>query len=228
MISYIMKKIIGSQNDREIKRLAALVDRVNEYESEFQSIPDSEFAVKTGEYRERIKNGLNGNGDPVDDEHYGKLDDELLEILPEAFALVREASRRTLGMRPFDVQLIGGLVLHMGRIAEMKTGEGKTLVAALPLYLNGITGLGAHLVTVNDYLARRDATWLGPIYKLLGLNIGVINHEVSYLIEWEDPARAQHAIDNNQSVWPAEYSDMEIPPEKNLDVLAAFKTKLVE
>jgi len=141
MISYIMKKIIGSQNDREIKRLAALVDRVNEYESEFQSIPDSEFAVKTGDYRERIKNGLNGNGDPVDDEHYGKLDDALLEILPEAFALVREASRRTLGMRPFDVQLIGGLVLHQGRIAEMKTGEGKTLVAALPLYLNGITGL---------------------------------------------------------------------------------------
>jgi preprotein translocase subunit SecA len=228
MISYIMKKIIGSQNDREIKRLAAIVDGVNEYESEFQSLPNSAFTVKTGEYRERLKNGLNGNGDPMEEEHYGKLDDDLLEILPEAFALVREASRRTLGMRPFDVQLIGGLVLHMGRIAEMKTGEGKTLVAALPLYLNGITGLGAHLVTVNDYLARRDAMWMGPIYKLLGLNVGVINHEISYLVDWEDPARAQHAIDNNQSVWPAEYSDMEIPPEKNLDVLAAFKTKLVE
>ena len=173
-------------------------------------------------------NGLNGNGDLTEDAHFAKLEDGLIDALPEAFALVREASRRTLGMRPFDVQLIGGLVLHLGRIAEMKTGEGKTLVAALPLYLNGITGLGAHLVTVNDYLARRDATWMGPIYKLLGLNIGVITHEISYLVEWEDPVRAENAIKNNLSVWPAEYSDMEIPPEKNLDVLAAFKTKLVE
>ncbi len=228
MISYIMKKIIGSQNDREIKRLGAIVDEVNEFENEFKSLHNNAFALKTEEFKEKIKNSLNGNGDPADEEHYGKLEETVLDILPEAFALVREASRRTLGMRPFDVQLVGGLVLHMGRIAEMKTGEGKTLVAALPLYVNGITGLGAHLVTVNDYLARRDAMWMGPIYKLLGLNIGVINHEISYLVEWEDPARAQHAIDSNMSVWPHEYSDMEIPPEKNLDVLAYFKTKLVE
>ena len=228
MISYIMKKIIGSQNDREIKRLGAMVDEVNEYESDFLNLPNKAFAEKTEEFKERIKNSLNGNGDASDDEHFKKSEEVLLEILPEAFALVREASRRTLGMRPFDVQLIGGLVLHMGRITEMKTGEGKTLVAALPLYLNGITGYGAHLVTVNDYLARRDAIWMGPIYKLLGLNIGVINHEISYLVEWEDPVRVQNAIDNNLSVWPGEYTDMEIPPEKNLDVLAAFKTKLVE
>ncbi len=228
MISYIMKKIIGSQNDREIKRLGAMVDEVNEYESDFLNLPNKAFAEKTEEFKERIKNSLNGNGDASDEEHFKKSGEVLLEILPEAFALVREASRRTLGMRPFDVQLIGGLVLHMGRIAEMKTGEGKTLVAALPLYLNGITGNGAHLVTVNDYLARRDALWMGPIYKLLGLNIGVINHEISYLVEWEDPVRAKNAIDNNLSVWPGEYMDMEIPPEKNLDVLATFKTKLVE
>ncbi|MFI5322129.1 MAG: preprotein translocase subunit SecA [Thermodesulfobacteriota bacterium] len=223
-----MKKIVGSQNDREIKRLGAIVDGANEYESEFLALPNISFAEKTEGFRERIKNSLNGNGDAEEDGHFKNLEDVVLEILPEAFALVREASRRTLGMRPFDVQLIGGIVLHQGRITEMKTGEGKTLVAALPLYLNGITGYGAHLVTVNDYLARRDATWMGPIYKLLGLNIGVINHEISYLVEWEDLARAQNAIVNNLSVWPNEYTDMEIPPEKNLDVQAAFKTKLVE
>ncbi|HVY55581.1 MAG TPA: preprotein translocase subunit SecA [Thermodesulfobacteriota bacterium] len=228
MISYIMKKIIGSQNDREIRRLSALVERVNDHESEFQSLPNAEFASRTAELTDRVMNGFNGNGDLSEDSHFEKLEEGLIGILPDAFALVREASRRTLGMRPFDVQLIGGVVLHLGRIAEMKTGEGKTLVAALPLYLNGITGLGAHLITVNDYLARRDATWMGPIYKLLGLNIGVINHEISYLVEWEDPERAENAIKNNLSVWPAEYADMEIPPEKNLDVLAAFKTKLVE
>jgi preprotein translocase subunit SecA len=228
MISYIMKKIVGSQNQREIKRLGAIVDSVNEFESEHLALPNSAFTEKTEEFKERIKNSLNGNGDSDDEAHFKRLEETVLEILPEAFALVREASRRTLGMRPFDVQLIGGLSLHLGRIAEMKTGEGKTLVAALPLYLNGITGYGAHLVTVNDYLARRDAMWMGPIYKILGLNVGVINHEISYLVDWEDQARAQHALDNNQSVWPSEYTDIELPPEKNLDVLAAFKTKLVE
>ncbi|MEM7008079.1 MAG: preprotein translocase subunit SecA, partial [Thermodesulfobacteriota bacterium] len=127
-----------------------------------------------------------------------------------------------------DVQLIGGLVLHQGKIAEMKTGEGKTLVAALPLFLNGLTGYGAHLVTVNDYLARRDATWMASIHKFLGLSVGVVNHDISYLVEWEHPERAQNAIEKNLSVWPKEYAEMEIPPEKNLDVLSAFKTKLVE
>lgn len=228
MFSFIMKKIIGSQNEREIKRLGSIVEDVNNYESEMLKLPNGALTEKTEEFRQRIKNNLNGNGEAGDETLFTKLEETLEELLPEAFALVREASRRTLGMRPFDVQLIGGLALHMGRIAEMKTGEGKTLVAALPLYLNGITGYGAHLITVNDYLARRDATWMGPIYKLLGLDVGVVNHEISYLIEWEDPERARHAIDNNLSVWPREYSDMEIPPERNLDVLAAFKTKLVE
>jgi preprotein translocase subunit SecA len=132
-------------------------------------------------------------------------------------------------MRHFDVQLVGGISLHQGNIAEMKTGEGKTLVAALPLYLNGLlTGYGSHLITVNDYLARRDALWMAPIYKLLGLKVGVINHEISYLIQWEDEAKAKKAIDENLSVWPQEYSDLEIPPDRNLDALASFKTKLVE
>ena len=223
-----MKKIIGSQNDREIRRLAGLLDPVAEHENDYRELSNRDFQAKTQGFQERVRSTLNGSGESPDEAAFKRLEDELLKIMPEAFALAREAARRTLGMRPFDVQLIGGLVLHMGRIAEMKTGEGKTLVASLPLYLNGLTGFGAHLVTVNDYLARRDATWMGPIYKLLGIDVGVINHEISYLIEWEDPARAEKAIEKNQSVWPDEYRDMELPPERNLDVLAAFKTKLVE
>jgi len=171
MISYIMKKIVGSQNDREIRRLGSAVETINEKESEFLQLPNTAFAEKTEDFKETIKNSLNGNGNAADEAHLNQLEDTLMDVLPEAFALVRESARRTLGMRPFDVQMIGGLVLHMGRIAEMKTGEGKTLVAALPLYLNGVTGYGAHLITVNDYLARRDAMWMGPIYKILGLNV---------------------------------------------------------
>ena len=228
MISYIMKKIVGSQNEREIKRLGSVIDIVNEHEESLLKLKNIELKEKTDSFIEHVKNSLNGSS-PIDDENTAKnLEDMLEDMLPEAFAVVREAARRTLGMRPFDVQLIGGLVLHQGKIAEMKTGEGKTLVAALPLFLNGLTGFGAHLVTVNDYLARRDATWMGSIHKFLGLSVGVVNHDVSYLIEWENPEKAQQAIDNNLSVWPAEYADMEIPPEKNLEVLSAFKTTLVE
>ncbi len=228
MISYIMKKIVGSQNEREIKRLGSVIDIVNEYEESLLKLKNIELKEKTDSFIEHVKNSLNGSS-PFDDENTAKnLEDMLEDMLPEAFAVVREAARRTLGMRPFDVQLIGGLVLHQGKIAEMKTGEGKTLVAALPLFLNGLTGFGAHLVTVNDYLARRDATWMGSIHKFLGLSVGVVNHDVSYLIEWENPEKAQQAIDTNLSVWPAEYADMEIPPEKNLEVLSAFKTTLVE
>ncbi len=228
MISYIMKKIVGSQNEREIKKLGSVIDKVNEHKAALLKLSNSALKDKTDYFIEKVKSSLNGNADLEDEEHAERLENILEEILPEAFATVREAALRTLGMRPFDVQLIGGLVLHQGRIAEMKTGEGKTLVAALPLYLNGLTGFGAHLVTVNDYLARRDATWMGSIHKLLGLSVGVVNHEISYLIEWENAERAQNAIDNNLSVWPTEYADMDIPPEKNLDVLSAFKTKLVE
>ncbi len=227
MISYIMKKIIGSQNEREIKKLGSVVTNMNEFESELIKLPTSELKNKTEHFKETIKATQNGHEEPEED-YFKRLEDVLWEVLPEAFAVVREASRRTLGMRPFDVQLIGGIVLHQGKIAEMKTGEGKTLVAALPIYLNGITGYGAHLITVNDYLARRDAVWMGPIYKLLGLKVGVINHEVSYLVEWEDPERAERAMKNNLSVWPNEFTDVDIPPERNLDALSAFKTKLVQ
>ncbi len=228
MISYIMKKIVGSQNEREIKKLRSVVANINEFESEFVKLQTSELRNKTEQLKATIKSKLNGQEDLEEEDYNKRLEDVLWEVLPEAFAVVREASRRTLGMRPFDVQLIGAIVLHQGKIAEMKTGEGKTLVAALPIYLNGITGYGAHLVTVNDYLARRDAVWMGPIYKILGLKVGVINHEVSYLVEWEDEERAERAISRNLSVWPNEFTNVDIPPERNLDALSAFKTKLVE
>lgn len=228
MISYIMKKIVGSQNEREIKKLGSVIDLVNDYEKDLIQASNLELKQKTDSLIEHVQSNLDGNSIFDDEKQAQILERTLEDILPEAFAIVREAARRTLGMRPFDVQLIGGLVLHQGKIAEMKTGEGKTLVAALPLFLNGLTGLGAHLVTVNDYLARRDATWMASIHKFLGLSVGVVNHDISYLIEWENPERAQSAIDNNLTVWPSEYAEMEISPEKNLDVLSAFKTKLVE
>jgi preprotein translocase subunit SecA len=229
MISYIMKKIVGSQNQRQLKKLQTVVESSNEYEQQLKELSISDLSKKSDQLRSRIREAINSSLDTDEDEFFNKLETTLFENLPEAFSLVREASKRTLGMRHFDVQLVGGISLHQGNIAEMKTGEGKTLVAALPLYLNGLlTGYGSHLITVNDYLARRDALWMAPIYKLLGLKVGVINHEISYLIQWEDEAKAKKAIDENLSVWPQEYSDLEIPPDRNLDALASFKTKLVE
>jgi preprotein translocase subunit SecA len=162
MIASIAKKIFGSKNERELKKLDPLVQTVNELEPSIKKLSDDEMRAKTAEYKERLS-----DGETVD------------ELLPEAFALVREASIRTLGMRHFDVQLIGGIVLHQGKIAEMKTGEGKTLAATLPVYLNALTGKGAHVVTVNDYLAGRDAEWMGAIYRFLGLSVGVILHDLS-------------------------------------------------
>jgi len=159
MFGKILKGIFGSKNERELKKMAPLVDRINQLEPEFQALSIEQFPARTAEFKERLS-----RGETLDD------------ILPEAFAAVREASVRTLGMRHFDVQLIGGIVLHQGKIAEMKTGEGKTLAATLPLYLNALTGRGVHLVTVNDYLAQRDADWMGGIYKALGLSVGVIVH----------------------------------------------------
>jgi preprotein translocase subunit SecA len=144
-------------NEKELKRLEPIVDSINRLEPEFEKLSDDELGAKTEEFKERLNNG-------------SSLD----ELLPEAFATVREAARRTIGLRHFNVQLMGGIVLHQGKIAEMKTGEGKTLVATLPLYLNALTGKGAHLVTVNDYLARRDPYWMGPIYHLLGLSVASI------------------------------------------------------
>lgn len=224
MISYVIKKIVGSQNEREIKKLGSLVEKINDFEQDLIKTPTLELQNKTERFKEKIKSQIGENGHPDDQKYFIELENVLDEILPEAFAVVREASKRTLAMRHFDVQMIGGMVLHSGKIAEMKTGEGKTLVAALSLYLNGISGYGAHLITVNDYLAARDASWMGPIYKILGLQVGVVNHDASYLIEWEDPQLAEKAINNNHSAWPIEYAESKIPPERNLDVISSFKT----
>ena len=157
----MMLKWLGSlfieSNEKELKRLQPIVDRINEREPEFERLSDAELHAKTDEFRSRLKAGSSPD-----------------ELLPEAFAAVREAARRTIGQRHFDVQLMGGIVLHQGEIAEMKTGEGKTLVATLPLYLNSLTGQGCHLATVNDYLARRDPYWMGPIYHALGVSVASI------------------------------------------------------
>src|SRR5829696_3349917 len=157
-----LAKVFGTDNERELKKLWPVVADINALEPSIQSLTDEQLRGKTAEFRQRI-----GGGQPPDD------------ILPEAFAVVREAGRRILNMRHFDVQLIGGMVLHRGRIAEMKTGEGKTLVATLPAYLNALEGKGVHVVTVNDYLARRDSEWMGKIYRFLGMSVGVIQHDLN-------------------------------------------------
>jgi len=162
----ILSKIFGNSNKKYLRKLEPIVEKINSLEKEFERIPTEKLKEKTNEFKERIK-----RGEPLD------------SILPEAFALVREASKRTLGQRHFDVQLIGGIVLHQGKIAEMKTGEGKTLAATLPLYLNALEGRGVHLVTVNDYLARRDTVWMGQIYDLLGLSVGCLNHEQAFIYD---------------------------------------------
>src|SRR5947207_10759540 len=154
-------KVIGTKNERELKRLSEHVEAINALEPEIQRLPDSEFPLRTARLKQRMAEGAS-----------------LQDLLPEAFAVCREAGRRTLNMRHFDMQLVGGMVLHEGKIAEMKTGEGKTLVATLPVYLNSLEGKGVHVVTVNDYLANRDASWMGPIYRLLGLSVGVIVHDL--------------------------------------------------
>ncbi len=162
MINALLAKVIGTQNERELKRLRPLVARVNDLESGVKALSDLDLKSRTNQFRERV-----AGGESLDD------------ILPEAFAVVREAGWRALNMRHFDVQLLGGMVLHGGRIAEMKTGEGKTLVATLPAYLNALAGQGVHVVTVNDYLARRDSEWMGKIYRFLGMSVGVIQHELN-------------------------------------------------
>src|SRR5579862_3276934 len=156
MISNILTKIFGSRNERLIKQYAQVVRQINELEPNMVALSDAELKGKTATLKERIAAG-----------------EGLDAVLPEAFAVVREAGKRTLQMRHFDVQLIGGMALHNGKIAEMRTGEGKTLMATLPVYLNAITGKGVHLVTVNEYLAKRDAEWMGRLYNFLGLSVGV-------------------------------------------------------
>ena len=182
MIGYIIKKIIGSKNEREVKRLRPMVAKINELEAALQSQPEDALRQKTAEWKARCSTITDND----------ELKSALQEILPEAFAVVKNACRRLCGkdvivrghplkweMVPFDVQLIGGYALHSGRIAEMATGEGKTLVATLPVYLNALTGRGVHVVTVNDYLAARDGEWMGAVYKLLGLTVGCILHDQS-------------------------------------------------
>jgi len=163
----IITKIFGDANEKYLKKIQPLVEKINSLELEFESFSDERLKEKTGELKEKLKKG----------------EETLDDILPEAFASVREAAKRTLKQRHFDVQLIGGIVLHQGKIAEMKTGEGKTLAATLPFYLNALEGKGCHLVTVNDYLARRDTVWMGQIYHALGLSVGCVNHEQSFLYD---------------------------------------------
>ena len=148
--------LFKSYSEKEVKRVMPIVKKINELEPEMEKLSDKELQAKTPEFKERLANG-----------------ETLDALLPEAFAVAREASKRVLGMRHFDVQLIGGIILHQGRIAEMKTGEGKTLVATLPVYLNALTGKGVHVITVNDYLAKRDSEWMGKLYKFLGLSVGL-------------------------------------------------------
>src|SRR6266496_6621119 len=154
MIQKLLAKVVGTQNDRELKRLRPLVAEINALEPSIQPLTDEQLRGKTAEFKQRFADGAT-----VDD------------LLPEAFAVVREAGKRVLNMRHFDVQLMGGMVLHSGKIAEMKTGEGKTLVATLPVYLNALASKGVHVITVNDYLARRDSEWMGQIYNFLGLTV---------------------------------------------------------
>ena len=161
--------LFKSYSEKEVKKVMPIVNKINELEEEMAKLKDSELVAKTAEFKKQLADGKT-----------------LDEILPEAFAVVREASKRVLGMRHFDVQLIGGIILHQGRIAEMKTGEGKTLVATLPVYLNALEGKGVHVVTVNDYLAKRDSEWMGKLYKFLGLSVGLV-------IPGLDPRKKQEA-----------------------------------
>jgi len=202
------KKVIGSKNERELKRLRPALAKINEFETEIEALSDDDLRAKTDAFRVRVREGsraereelerLRGEvaeahaegSEAIDDLRERIVDQEkalyeeenrvLDEILPEAFACVREASKRTIGLRHYDVQMMGGMVLHRGTIAEMKTGEGKTLVATLPVYLNSLTGRGVHLITVNDYLARRDVQWMGPVYHALGLSVSAVVHDESF------------------------------------------------
>ncbi|MFQ5520619.1 MAG: preprotein translocase subunit SecA, partial [Candidatus Methylomirabilia bacterium] len=172
MLATILRSLFGTKHERDVKRMRPLVEAINALEPSVQPHSDQALRARTDEFRTRVADG-----------------EELNSLLPEAFAVCREVARRSVGMRHFDVQLMGGMVLHEGKIAEMVTGEGKTLVATLPAYLNALTGRGVHIVTVNDYLARRDAQWMGPIYHGLGLSVGVIQHDASFLYDPTSPSR---------------------------------------
>jgi preprotein translocase subunit SecA len=157
-----LKRVFGSTNDRKISSLQPIINKINNFEINFEKLSDADLKNKTEQFKQRLNNN-----------------ETLDQVLPEAFAVVREASKRVIGQRHFDVQLMGGIVLHQGKISEMKTGEGKTLVATLPVYLNSLIGKGVHVVTVNDYLAKRDSEWMGKIYKFLNLSVGCLTNDVA-------------------------------------------------
>ena len=184
IIDKALAKVFGTANERELKRMAPIVAHINSLETQTQALTDEQLRARTAEFRQRVADG-----------------ESLEDVLPEAFAVVREAGKRTLNMRHFDVQLIGGMVLHSGTIAEMKTGEGKTLVATLPAYLNALEGKGLHVVTVNDYLARRDSEWMGRLYRFLGMgycgcaNIPMLQHDARLIRITPAGVRESHVHD---------------------------------
>ena len=188
MINSIFTKVFGTSNERAVKRMQPVLDQINGFEAAIEALTDEALRAKTVEFRERIATRTADIADR--DERIAAEKVVLEEILPEAFAVVREAGKRAVGMRHFDVQMIGGMVLHSGKISEMRTGEGKTLVATLPCYLNALAGRGVHVITVNDYLAKRDAEWMGKIYGFLGMTVGVIVHDLD-----DRERRAAYAAD---------------------------------
>lgn len=200
-------KIFGDAQEKYLKKIQPVVDQINDLESKFESFSNEELKGKTRELKERLR-----KGETLDD------------ILPDAFALVREAGKRCLNQRHFDAQLIGGIVLHQGKIAEMKTGEGKTLAATLPIYLNGLTEKGAHIVTVNDYLAKRDTVWMGQIYHALGLSVACIVHDTAYIY---DPAfqqgNSKSEILNSKQIQNPKSKIQNVERDKERDTLGGFK-----
>ena len=222
MVGWLVKRILGTKNEREIKKLRPFVRRVNELERRLDEMPNYELVKRAQE----LYNSVRLTEDLKEEILRGRITDEVVEV----FALVREAAKRTLGLRHFDVQLIGGFVLHQGKIAEMKTGEGKTLVATLAAAVNGMTDEGVHIVTVNDYLARRDAQWMGPIFRFLGLDVGVINSDgLSYRVEWADEDKVREAVEKDLRVWPRGFFEEILPSEKvNVEAKKAYFTVLKE
>src|SRR3989339_304937 len=182
MINYIFKKLFGTKSERDIKKIFPFIEKINSFEETIKKLSDDALKLKTEEFKNRISKG-----------------ETLEDILPEAFAVVRESSKRTIGLRHFDAQLLGGIILHQGKISEMKTGEGKTLVATLSAYLNSLSGKGVHIVTVNDYLAQRDAVWMGQVYHALGLSVGCIVHDTAYLYDPSHTQEIQNSKIKNQN-----------------------------
>ncbi len=238
-------KLMGGSHTKGVKEFASMVPSINAFEEKIRGFSDAELKVKTDEFRERIQNRrvlLGGVASPLEPTRgvgenlshqadSNKVQPVLNDILPEAFAVVREAARRTLGQRHFDVQLIGGMVLNSGAISEMRTGEGKTLVATLPAYLNALSGKGVHIVTVNDYLSRRDAVWMGQIYSFLGLSVGVINHESSFLYDSKHVSAAvgnapPQTVSSSAELAPPSRSSPQVKVDlldKTRDIVGGFK-----